>query len=164
MSSPSLSSSAMRPVRRVSDKLMGLIMSGLLFVVAVVSLARLNDQVVEVPMPMAPVQLQRSLLFVDQGQGRILIEDADSGQSLRTLSAGEGSFIRGAVRSLVRTRQLAGTSLSAGFDLILYADGRLQLLDPLTDEALELSAFGPSNSGEFRALLLADLPSPQHSG
>ena len=163
MSSPSLSSSAMRPVRRVSDKLMGLIMSGLLFVVAVVSLARINDQVVETPKPTAPIQMQRSVSFVDEVNGRIRIEDAQSGQSLRILLAGEGSFIRGAVRSLVRARQLASVEMTADFDLILYTDGRFQLSDPLTGEALELAAFGPSNSGEFRALLTG-MPSAPHPG
>ena len=56
---------------------------------------------------MAPIQVQRAVSFVDEGDGRIRIEDASNGRSLRILSAGEGSFIRGAVRSLVRTRQLA---------------------------------------------------------
>ena len=163
MSSQSLSSSAMRPVRRVSDKLMGLIMSGLLFVVAVVSLARINDHVAEAPKPMAPIQIQRAVSFVDEGDGRIRIEDASNGRPLRILLAGEGSFIRGAVRSLVRTRQLASVEVAASFDLILYADGRFQLYDPLTGEALELAAFGPSNSGEFRALL-TETPSVQGSG
>jgi hypothetical protein len=57
------------------------------------------------------------------------------------------------VRSLVRVRQQSGVFSRTGFLLTLYADGRLILLDPLTTEAIELAAFGPTNTGEFLALL-----------
>jgi len=43
----------------------------------------------------------------------------------------------------------------AGFLLTLYSDGRLILVDPLTTEAIELAAFGTTNTGEFLDLLPA---------
>ena len=49
--SPLANSAINRPVRRVSDRLMILIMVGLLFVVGAVLLARTTDQVVVVPEP-----------------------------------------------------------------------------------------------------------------
>jgi hypothetical protein len=37
--------------------------------------------------------------------------------------------------------------------LNLYEDGRLQLVDPLTSQVIDLVAFGPTNMAEFAGLL-----------
>ncbi|MGB0380113.1 MAG: photosynthetic complex assembly protein PuhC [Luminiphilus sp.] len=155
--SPLANSAINRPVRRVSDRLMILIMVGLLFVVGAVLLARTTDQVVVVPEPSGELLASRVLSFSDAPDGQIVISDGESGASIRILKSGEGSFIRGVVRSLVRVRQQSGVFSRTGFLLTLYADGRLILLDPLTTQAIELAAFGPTNTGEFLALL----PSPE---
>lgn len=151
--SPLANSAGHRPVRRVDDRLMVLIMVGLLFVVGAVLLARTNDQIAAVPAPSGELLASRVLSFSDAPGGEIIISDGDSGSTIRTLKAGEGSFIRGVVRSLVRIRQQSGLFSRTGFVLTLYADRRLILMDPLTTEAIELAAFGPTNTGEFLALL-----------
>ena len=92
-------------------------------------------------------------MFVDGQGGQITISDEVSGQVLRQLAAGEGSFIRGVVRSLVRARNQQGVVSQSGFQLSLYEDGRLQLLDPLTGQMIDLVAFGPTNVAEFADLL-----------
>ena len=142
-----------RHIRRVSDRLMGLIALGLLFLVAAVLLARSNDQIVVAEPPVGAVTASRTLMFVDGQGGRITISDEASGQVLRQLAAGEGSFIRGVVRSLVRARNRQGVVSQSGFQLSLYEDGRLQLLDPLTGQMIDLVAFGPTNVAEFADLL-----------
>ncbi len=142
-----------RHIRRVSDRLMALIALGLLFVVAAVLLARSTDNIVVAEPPVGDITHERSLLFSDGANGEITISDDVSGEVIRTLYAGEGSFIRGVVRSLVRTRQQQGLFSQAAFQLNLYEDGRLQLVDPLTHELIDLGAFGPTNVAEFAGLL-----------
>lgn len=142
-----------RHIRRVSDRLMGLIALGLLFVVAAVMLARTTNNIVVAEAPAGPIIHARTLVFQDVSEGRVVISDADNGETLRTLSAGEGSFIRGVVRSLVRSRKQRGLFSQAPFQLNLHQGGRLQLIDPLTAETIDLGAFGPTNIAEFTALL-----------
>jgi putative photosynthetic complex assembly protein len=140
-------------IRRVSDRLMALIALGLLFVVAAVLLARTTDNIIVAEAPEGPITHARTLVFQDASEGRVVISDADTGEQLRTLSAGEGSFIRGVVRSLVRSRQQQGLFSQAPFQLNLHQGGRLQLIDPLTAETIDIGAFGPTNIAEFASLL-----------
>jgi putative photosynthetic complex assembly protein len=95
--------------------------------------------------------------FSDLGAGTVRIYDWDRGIELDTLAAGEGSFIRGVLRSLVRERRARGLVTEDPFTLLQYPDGSLVLEDPLTDERIELWAFGPANAGVFAALLSASL-------
>lgn len=153
-----------RHIRRVSDRLMALIALGLLFLVAAVLLARSTDHIVVAEPPEGALTSSRTLAFSDGTQGRITISDDVSGEIIRQLEAGEGSFIRGVVRSLVRARHQQGVFSQAGFQLNLYEDGRLQLLDPLTNEVIDLVAFGPTNVAEFAALLPVDQKPPLIAG
>ncbi len=139
--------------RRVSDKLMALIMAGLLFTVGAVSLARLNQQGISTAPLTGEVIAQRQLDFQDIGGGRIQISDAQTGESITLLPRGEGSFVRGVVRSLVRSRNLARSPARSPFLLTRYDDGRLILTDPVTGQGIELQAFGPTNAGNFEAML-----------
>jgi putative photosynthetic complex assembly protein len=149
-------SGEVRHIRRVSDRLMALIALGLLFVVAAVLLARTTDNIVVAEPPMGALIQGRTLLFNDGPDGEVAISDAATGAVVRTLYAGEGSFIRGVVRSLVRTRHQQGLFAQTGFNLNLYEDGRLQLIDPLTSQVIDLVAFGPTNMAEFAALLTTE--------
>lgn len=139
--------------RRVSDKLMALIMAGLLFIVGAVSLARLNQQGASTAPPVGEVIAQRQLQFEDIGDGRIQVSDAATAESIAVLPRGEGSFVRGVVRSLVRSRHLARNAARSPFVLTRYDDGRLILTDPITGQGIELQAFGPTNAGDFAAML-----------
>jgi len=146
-------SGEVRHIRRVSDRLMALIALGLLFVVAAVLLARTTDNIIVADPPIGALVQDRTLLFSDGADGEVVISDAASSVIVRTLTAGEGSFIRGVVRSLVRTRHQQGLFAQTGFHLNLYEDGRLQLIDPLTGQVIDLVAFGPTNMAEFAGLL-----------
>lgn len=146
-------SGEIRHIRRVSDRLMALIALGLLFVVAAVLLARTTDNIIVADPPIGALVQDRTLLFSDGADGEVVISDAASSVIVRTLTAGEGSFIRGVVRSLVRTRHQQGLFAQTGFHLNLYEDGRLQLIDPLTGQVIDLVAFGPTNMAEFAGLL-----------
>ena len=132
---------------------MALIALGLLFVVAAVLLARTTDNIIVADPPIGALIQDRTLLFSDGADGEVVISDAASSVIVRTLTAGEGSFIRGVVRSLVRTRHQQGLFAQTGFHLNLYEDGRLQLIDPLTGQVIDLVAFGPTNMAEFAGLL-----------
>ena len=132
---------------------MALITLGLLFVVAAVLLARTTDNIIVADPPIGALVQDRTLLFSDGADGEVVISDAASSVIVRTLTAGEGSFIRGVVRSLVRTRHQQGLFAQTGFHLNLYEDGRLQLIDPLTGQVIDLVAFGPTNMAEFAGLL-----------
>jgi len=132
---------------------MALIALGLLFVVAAVLLARTTDNIIVADPPIGALVQDRTLLFSDGADGEVVISDAASSVIVRTLTAGEGSFIRGVVRSLVRTRHQQGLFAQTGSHLNLYEDGRLQLIDPLTGQVIDLVAFGPTNMAEFAGLL-----------
>lgn len=133
---------------------MALIMTGLLFVVAAISLATSTDRVVVVPEPIGQPLVSRSLRFEDLSAGQVRVSDAVTGEELRVMQAGEGSFVRGVVRSFARARQQRGLSLTEPLLLERYAD-RLIVIDPLTQERIELGAFGATNSAEFSSLLAA---------
>ncbi len=99
--------------------------------------------------PVASIQLG----FADSDDGSVTIYDWDSGAELQTLAPGEGSFIRGVLRSLVRERRSRGLMIDDPFRLTRFDDGSLTLNDPLIDRDIALQAFGPSNVGAFAVLL-----------
>lgn len=156
MSNPSLHSEAFAAPaspRRVSDRLMVLIAVGLLFFVGAVSLARLNQQIVVAPPPAGKLMQARYLEFSDGDHGRVLVHDSQTGVEVGRFESGQGSFVRGVVRSLVRARGQNRLFEPSAFYLAHYGDGRLILSDPATEESIELTAFGPTNAGVFAAML-----------
>ncbi len=93
--------------------------------------------------------------FSDLEAGRVNIYHWDQGRDLQVLAAGEGSFVRGVLRALVRERRSRGLLSEAPFTLSSYANGSLVLEDPLTRQRIELQAFGPDNAAAFAVLLAA---------
>ncbi|MEE4204349.1 MAG: photosynthetic complex assembly protein PuhC [Halieaceae bacterium] len=135
--------------RRVDNRVMVTILTGLVFVVGAVSLARWQDQVITHPVPdVAPVAT-RQLDFIDAANGAVVVRDRVSGQQVAQFASGEGSFVRGVIRSLVRQRQLRGVASQSSFVLSQFPDGRLILEDPLSEGRIELQAFGATNAGVF---------------
>ncbi len=137
------------PARRVSDRLMLWIMAGLLFVVGAVSLARWNEQVSRHPVPNIMPTAERQLLFLDGSNGDVRVVDANDGQQVGHFARGEGSFVRGVIRSLTRARSQQAVLPDQPFTLQQYPGGRLILSDPRTGERIELNAFGTTNAGVF---------------
>jgi len=103
--------------------------------------------------PASPVIDSRNLGFRDLPGGIVEVYDWDTQALLSRIPSGEGSFLRGVVRSLVRQRRgLPGAD--APFELSLLADRRLTLTDQQTGESIDLNAFGPTNLAVFSVLLL----------
>jgi len=102
--------------------------------------------------PDSPVIQERMLGFRDQPGGVVEVYDWDTREVLERIPSGEGSFLRGVVRSLVRQRRGLDTA-TAPFTLSLLADQRLILSDADTGEDIDLNAFGPTNLAVFARLL-----------
>ena len=103
---------------------------------------------------------ERHLRFEDAPDGSIRVLDVGSGTPVvvQTIAAGEGGFLRGALRALVRSRRSAGVGAEVPFHLVAHADGRLTLEDPATQQHLALESFGPTNAAVFAHLLAAPRP------
>ncbi|MSP35865.1 MAG: photosynthetic complex assembly protein PuhC [Limnohabitans sp.] len=96
--------------------------------------------------------VQRSLVFEDQKDGGVRVADGVSGQTL-TVLYGEQGFVRGALRALARERFARGIGSAQPFDLIARVDGRVTLMDPSTNQRVDLESFGPTNTAEFARFL-----------
>lgn len=104
--------------------------------------------------PEAAVLETRLLGFRDLPAGVVEVYDWDTREVLERIPSGEGSFLRGVVRSLVRQRRGLETA-AAPFQLSLLDDQRLILSDPETGEDIGLNAFGPTNLAVFSAFIVA---------
>lgn len=101
--------------------------------------------------PDAAVQWQRALHFADLPNGDIAVLDATTQQPVANFS-GEQGFLRSTLRALVRERHREKIGADAPFILIGRTDGRLTLLDPRTEQRIDLESFGPSNAAVFAGL------------
>ncbi len=99
------------------------------------------------------VQVQRDLFFADATDGGIIVTDAATRTEAAHLQPGTNGFLRGALRALTRSRNLAGVGREAPFRLVRYTDGRLVLLDPATTQHVTISSFGPTQVASFDQLL-----------
>jgi putative photosynthetic complex assembly protein len=113
--------------------------------------------------PESPVVDSRLLDFRDLPGGVVEVYDWETGALLSRIPSGEGSFLRGVVRSLVRQRRGVSGEVSP-FTLALHADQRLMLSDPQTGEAINLNAFGPTNLAVFTALMAGPVSGPVPGG
>ena len=108
----------------------------------------------------APPQQQASLpvtsadlLFVDGPRGRIDVLEARTQATLAVYESGEGSFLRGILRSLVRERRVRHLDPGGAFTLALLDNGSLVISDPETGYWMALEAFGIDNRRLFAELL-----------
>ena len=108
----------------------------------------------------APPQQQASppvssadLLFIDGPYGRIDVIDEETQSTLAVYESGEGSFLRGIVRSLVRERRARDLDPGGAFNLALLDNGSLVISDPDTGYWMALEAFGVDNRRLFAEIL-----------
>jgi putative photosynthetic complex assembly protein len=108
----------------------------------------------------AAVVAERTLRFEDGPDGSVRVLDvrpgAGAGETatvLQVIEPGNGGFLRGALRALVRERRGAGLGQETPFRLVAHADGRLTLEDPATSRRVDLESFGPTNAAAFAQLL-----------
>ena len=91
----------------------------------------------------------RGLRFEDRADGGVLVIDAASGATIETLAAGSSHFLRASLRGLAYERRALGVGDEAPFSIERLADGRLWLRDTVTDQVIDLWAFGPTNAQAF---------------
>lgn len=102
----------------------------------------------------------RQLHFVDIEGGVVSVLDANDGNELLRLQTGEDGFMRSVMRGFARERRAQGMGPDVPFELVLWEDGLVSLIDPATERRVELSAFGIDNVAAF-ARLLSDKVAPQ---
>ena len=127
-------------------KLLG---SMLLLILLAVGFARwqgISDKQVD-----AATVWQRDLIFADGPQGSVVVKDAKNQMEIAKFE-GEQGFLRSTLRALARERKRQSIGPDAPMQLLGRADGRLTLLDPSTQQRIDLEAFGPSNVAVFAGL------------
>lgn len=100
----------------------------------------------------SPVAQTRLLRFDDAPGGVVTVATAD-GAVIASYGSGEGSFLRGVLRSFARDRRGADISAQVPFELTRHADGRTSLKDTATGQVVVLDAFGSTNAAMFASLL-----------
>ncbi|MEI6027330.1 MAG: photosynthetic complex assembly protein PuhC [Betaproteobacteria bacterium] len=123
-----------------------------LFSLASVGLVRLTGNGPDQRRAAEPSTSERPLRFEDRPDGSIAVVDGRTGQLVASVQ-GEQGFLRGALRALSRERKARGLGPEQPFQLIARPDGRLTLVDPVTDQRIDLESFGPTNAGKFATLL-----------
>lgn len=147
---------APNPTLPLAVKLIG---SMLLLIVLAIGFARwqgISDKQAD-----AATVWQRDLVFADGPQGSVIVKDAQSQTEIAQFE-GEQGFLRSTLRALVRERKRQNIGPDAPMQLLGRADGRLTLLDPSTQQRIDLEAFGPSNASVFAGLQKAGLK-PLHN-
>lgn len=97
----------------------------------------------------AVMLVQRDLFFADRADGGVAITDARSGAQVPELLPGEGGFVRGTLRSLVRERRREQIGAATPFRLTAWQNGRITLEDQATGRQLDLHGFGQTNAEAF---------------
>lgn len=96
---------------------------------------------------------QTELHFVDTDEGSVSIINAATDLEITRLHTGEDGFMRSVMRGMVRERKAHGLGPEVPFQLTLWEDGLVSLIDPATSRRVELSAFGKDNVAAFTRLL-----------
>lgn len=96
---------------------------------------------------------KREILFFDERDGTVRVEDAASRGEIARFGPGTGGFVRSTARSLVYQRRINGIGREVPFELIDWDNGMLTLLDPTTGESVELHSFGTGNRQTFANFL-----------
>jgi len=103
--------------------------------------------------PTGTVVAQRSLMFVDDQDGSVVVNDAASGARVAKLPRESNAFIRTTMRGIAHAGSHEFPVPNHAVLLTLWNDGRLTLDDPLSGRRLDLEAFGRDNAGAYAGLL-----------
>lgn len=141
------------------DKLTPVILFGTIAIaLLVVSVARVAGykDVVDVN---AETQVVAScdLVFEDQPAGAIHVYNLEDGRLLERFERGNGSFVRGVLRSMTRERRSHQLGSEQPFRLTRHSNGALTIRDQATGREIFLNAFGVTNADVFARLLSASL-------
>lgn len=108
-----------------------------------------------VRLPQVAAESQVVVRFEDLGSDGLNVLDASTGANLAHVPQGEDGFIRGVIRGVNRIRKLDGLEPQTVFRLARWSDGRLSLIDPDTEEIVDLRGFGSTNLEAFARLVEA---------
>lgn len=100
----------------------------------------------------ASVLVQKDLFFRDLPDGSVGVIAANNGEVIAKVS-GQAGFVRGILRAMARERRIRQIISDDAFILTSHSDGRLTLLDPATQNRIDLESFGRDNAAEFAAFL-----------
>ena len=131
----------------------GVLVLSMLVMTAAISLTR--DERGQGRVTEAEIISARDLAFRDHAEGGFVAWDVEEDRAVGRVMPGDGGFIRGVLRSLVRERRAMGIGPDEPFRLTAFADGRIQIQDRATGRIIDLGAFGPTNAGAFASLLSA---------
>jgi putative photosynthetic complex assembly protein len=106
-------------------------------------------------MPTTNMVAERALWFEDRPDGGVTVLDARNNRLVAIIAPGTNGFLRATVRGLAQERRREDTSTRTPFQLTVWSDGRLTLLDPTTSRHIDLEAFGTTNAEAFAQLLTA---------
>jgi len=95
----------------------------------------------------------QKLFFVDLEGGSVSVVDADTNIEITRLLKGESGFMRSVMRGFVRERRAHGIGPQVPFELAMWKDGLVSMIDPTTSRRVELSAFGYDNVKAFTRLI-----------
>ncbi|MEL6212250.1 MAG: photosynthetic complex assembly protein PuhC [Pseudomonadota bacterium] len=131
-----------------------LLAAGALIVASVVGVgfARLTDIGVQ-HTPEAQIVESITVTFKDEADGGVGVYDYADKSAIYIFEPGTGGFVRTAMRALAYKRKIAGAGPEAPFQVARTDDGRLLLIDMLTEQSIGLEAFGDENARNFEQLL-----------
>lgn len=93
-----------------------------------------------------------SLTFTDETDGSVGVYDAETGERIHLYPAGEGGFVRTAMRALTFDRDKHGIGQVPPFTLTRTSEGILLLEDPSTGRRVALEAFSRGSAANFDQL------------
>ncbi|MFN6933645.1 MAG: photosynthetic complex assembly protein PuhC [Tsuneonella sp.] len=96
---------------------------------------------------------QRLLRFADRADGAVVVTDATTGETVKTIGFGEEGFTRATLRRLAKRRLEKGVGSEPPFELTRWDNGALSLRDPQTGEVAEIHGYGADHSAAFAEML-----------
>jgi putative photosynthetic complex assembly protein len=106
--------------------------------------------------PDAPIVVQsRSIVLQPAPDGRMLVLDAKTGDTIEALPSANEGFVAGIWRAVKFDRDRQRIDLAAPLEIVLSMDAGLLLIDPQTGVRLQLEAYGRDNRNTFARFLPA---------
>jgi putative photosynthetic complex assembly protein len=137
------------------------VVAPLMVVAAIHAMRPPEREVATVVLPPKPVIVQtRDLRFLPAGGTSLNVVDHKSGEQLKHATEDTASFMTTLVKGLVFERRRRELEQGAPYRLNQWSDGRLSLVDLMTDQHIELVAFGRTNAATFAGLLTQGKPTP----
>ena len=96
---------------------------------------------------------QRDLFFRDGTEGKVHVYDAETKKRLGSFAKGEGAFVRISMRAMAHQRKQNEIDLRLPYRLIKLSDGNMKIVDPQSDHAIRLNAFGAVAVDSFAKFL-----------